>query len=144
MIKLLTFSTNSGGMPLPGFTTEVFSSFSQLSENYYYSIKSDDGYVGQNLTSRMMSISRSSNRWKVSPEPQKEPSESGRRAWIALENSCNNLQCEECRNDCRRVINGLHDAINIKLGKSMRTPSDFIYLRDFVNEMSKHALLGYK
>ena len=66
-----------------------------------------------------------------------EPAESGRRAWLDLERACGNLQCGECRKDCLTFINGLHDAINIKLGKSMRFPNDFIYLRDFVNDMSR-------
>jgi hypothetical protein len=127
-------------MTLPGFTAEV-SSFSRLKENYYYyywsSMKSDL-HVAQQVASRTMNTERS-NRWKMIPEPQKEPSESGRRAWSALEKACDNLQCEECRNDCLRFINGLHDAINIKLGKPTRTPGDFMYLRDFINAMSRYA-----
>jgi hypothetical protein len=127
-------------MTLPGFTAEV-SSFSRLKENYYYyywsSMKSDF-YVAQQVASRTMNTERS-NRWKMIPEPQKEPTESGRRAWSALEKACDNLQCEECRNDCLRFINGLHDAINVKLGKPTRTPGDFMYLRDFVNAMSRYA-----
>jgi hypothetical protein len=74
------------------------------------------------------------------PEPPKEPSESGRRAWSALEKACDNLQCEECRNDCLSFISGLHDAVNIKLGKPMKSPNDFNYLRDFVNKMSNSII----
>jgi hypothetical protein len=66
-----------------------------------------------------------------------EPIGSGRRAWSELEKACNNLQCEECRTDCISFIYGLHDAINIKLGKPMRTPKDFVYLKNFINAMSK-------
>jgi hypothetical protein len=120
-------------MILPGFTAEA--SFSRLKDNYYYywsSMKSDI-YLKENVAYHTM------NRWQIIPEPQKEPSESGRRAWSALEKACDNLQCEECRNDCLRFINGLHDAINIKLGKPTRTPGDFMYLRDFINAMSRYA-----
>jgi hypothetical protein len=124
-------------MVLPGFTAEVASS--TLKENYYYywSPTKTGVYIKQNAAPSRMNTS--TNQWKIIPEPLKEPAESGRRAWIALEKACSNLQCKECRNDCLRFINGLHDAINIKLGKPMRSTSDFIYLRDFVNEMSKHS-----
>jgi hypothetical protein len=124
-------------MTLPGFTAEV-ASFSRLKENYYWSSMKSEVYIEQQVASSTMNTQRS-NRWKVIPEPQKEPTESGRRAWTALENACDNLQCKECRNDCVSFIHGLHDAINIKLGKPMQTPNDFIYLRDFVNAMSRSA-----
>jgi hypothetical protein len=70
------------------------------------------------------------------PKHNTEPAESGRRAWRDLERACDNLQCEECRKDCLIFINGLHDAINIKLGKSTRTPNDLVYLKNFINAMS--------
>jgi hypothetical protein len=125
-------------MTLPGFTAEA-SSFSRMKENYHYwSLMKSDVYLRQNIGTHAM------NRWKTMPEPQKEPSESGRRAWSSIEKACDNLQCEECRNDCLRFMNGLHDAINMKLGKPIRTPNDFIYLRDFINEMSKHTFSEYK
>jgi hypothetical protein len=73
----------------------------------------------------------------------KEPPESGRRAWSHLEKACDNLQCGECRNDCVKFIRGLHDAINIKLGKPMRSPNDFAYLKDFINSMGSYALSDY-
>jgi hypothetical protein len=127
-------------MTLPGFTAEV-ASFSRLKENYHYwSTTKSEVYVEQEVASSTMNTPRS-NRWKMIPEPQKEPTESGRRAWSALGNACNNLQCDECRSDCVRFVNGLHDAINIKLGKPVKSPNDFVYLRDFVNEMSKLAFL---
>ncbi|SRR5215203_3447298 len=121
-------------MTLPGFTAED-SSFSQFKENYYWSSMKSDVYLRQTVASPTMNTWRS-NRWKIIPEPLKESSESGRAAWSALENACGILQCEECRNDCLRFINGLHDAVNIKLGKPMRTPNDFMYLRDFINRIS--------
>ncbi len=132
-------------MVLPGFTAEV-ASFGGFKKDYYhYSSMKRNTSVRQEITSYGMNTSRSSifhhasaYQRKTIPEPQKEPSESGRRAWNALEKACDNLQCEECRNDCIKFINGLHDAINIKLGKPMRSPTDFVYLKDFVNEMSKH------
>jgi hypothetical protein len=130
-------------MVMPGFTAEA-ASFSTLKENYYYyQFPTKTGvYIKQNAIPYTMNTL--SNQWKIIPEPLKESSESGRRAWSALETACDNLQCEECRNDCLRFINGLHDAINIKLGKPMKTPNDFIYLRDFINEMSKHSFFDYK
>ena len=98
-----------------------------------------DVYLKQKIASYGRNTSRTNYQWKMLPEPLREPSESGRRAWSALEKACDNLQCQECRDDCLRFMNGLHDAINIKLGKPMRTPNDFVYLRGFVNEMSKHT-----
>jgi|ERR671916_387955 hypothetical protein len=126
---------------LPGFiTAEAYSSLSRLKESYYWSPMKSAGYVGQQASSNIMNP-WGGNTWRrLLPEPQKEPSESGRGAWSALEKACDNLQCEECRNDCLSFINGLHDAINIKLGKPMRTPNDFIYLRDFVSEMNRNIL----
>jgi hypothetical protein len=132
-------------MTLPGFTKEVYSSHG-LKGNYYYRYSSQtksDIHPKEGTTSYAANTSRI-GQWKPIPEPQKEPSESGRSAWIALRKACNNLQCEECRKDCIRFINGLHDAINIKLGKPIRTPNDFIYLRGFINEMSKQAFVGYR
>jgi hypothetical protein len=134
-------------MRLPGFTAQASysSPFSGLKENYYYrSFMKSDVYLRQNIASSYIRNTRSRNRWKIIPEPQKEPLESGRAAWRALEKACDNLQCEECRKDCLRFINGLHDAINIKLGKPLRSPSDFMYLTEFVSEMNKHAFIGYR
>jgi hypothetical protein len=65
-----------------------------------------------------------------------EPTESGRKTWSELERACDNLECSSCRRDCTSFINGLHDALNIKLGKPMKYPNDFIYLRNFINSMS--------
>lgn len=133
-------------MRLPGFTAEASStSSSGLKENYYYwSLMKGDVCLRQSMASSYTRNKQSSNRWEIIPEPQKEPSESGRAAWSALENACGNLQCVECRKDCLRFINGLHDAINVKLGKPLRSPNDLMYLTEFVNEMSKHAFIGYK
>jgi len=128
-------------MVLPGFTAEV-SSLYKLKENYYCCSSMNSNVYGKQSTAPY-TMNRSSN-WRILQETAKEPAESGRRAWNALEKACANLQCQECRNDCLRFINGLHDAINIKLRKPIRTPNDFIYLRDFINEMSKRAFLGYR
>jgi hypothetical protein len=125
-------------MTMPGFTAD--SSLFGTSTYYYYSWPSAKNYYRNShpliSQTRKLSLSR---RGKI-PEPQREPSESGRMAWMDLERACNNLQCEGCRKDCLSFINGLHDAINIKLGKPIRTPDDLVYLRDFINSMSKHAL----
>jgi hypothetical protein len=126
-------------MTIPSFTAE--SSLFGTS-TYYYSSSwpSVKNYYYSNLhplisQTRKLSLSE---RGKI-PEPQREPAESGRMAWMALERACNHLQCEGCRKDCLSFINGLHDAINIKLGKPIRTPNDLVYLRDFINSMSKYA-----
>ena len=66
--------------------------------------------------------------WNIS-EAQTESTDNGRRAWKDLESSCYNLQCQKCLKDCFAFINGLHDAVNIKLGKPVRTPNNFAYLR---------------
>ena len=123
-------------MGLAGFTAES----SLFGSSTYYSWPSAKNYRSDShpLISqpRKMSLSE---RGKI-PEPQREPADSGRRTWMDLERACNHLQCEECRKDCLSFINGLHDAINIKLGKPIRTPNDLVYLRDFINSMSKYAL----
>jgi hypothetical protein len=121
-------------MVLPSFTAK--SSICGSSSPYWFSAKDYSSNL-QSIISQTRKLS-SSKRWKVR-EPLREPAESGRRAWSDLERVCNNLQCDECRKDCLTFINGLHDAINIKLGKSMRTPNDFTYLRDFINEMNRNA-----
>ena len=123
-------------MRIPSFTAEysLFGASTQywLSEKDYRSNRQQHRNI---LQTRNLS---SSQRWKT-PEPPREPAESGRMAWMDLERACYNLHCEECRKDCVSFINGLHDAINIKLGKPMRTPNDFVYLRNFINSMSKNA-----
>jgi hypothetical protein len=104
---------------LPGFINKA-SPFPRLEEDYYWTSMKRNVYFRHNFVSYRMD-----KKWRMIPQPQKERSESGIRAWSALRNACDNLQCEECRIDCRMFINGLHDAINIKLGKAMRTPNDF-------------------
>jgi hypothetical protein len=120
---------------IPGFTAE--SSLFSASTQYRYLGKKYHSSM-QAIISQTRQLS-STERWKI-PEPQKEPAMSGQRAWMDLERACNNLQCEACRSDCLSFINGLHDAINIKLGKPVRTPNDLLYLRDFINSMTKHAV----
>jgi hypothetical protein len=118
----------------PGFTAK--SSLFLASTYYRLSSKKYRGNA-RPVNLQTMEVS-SSKKWKI-PHPLTEPPESGRRAWMDLEKACYNLYCEECRKDCLSFINGLHDAINIKLGKPMATPNDFIYLRDFINDMSRSA-----
>lgn len=113
-------------MALPSFTAA--SSIYGSSKSHWFSAK--DYSCNLQSGSSQMSGLISSEKRRI-PEPATEPAESGRRAWIDLERACYNLECEECRKDCLTFINGLHDAINIKLGKSLRTPNDFVYLREF-------------
>lgn len=61
---------------------------------------------------------------------QREPTESGRAAWKSLEQSCSLLRCSECRDSCQRFINGLHDMVNVTLGKRMQRTDDFLLLRN--------------
>lgn len=123
-------------MTIPGFTagSSLFGAtrWYRLSAKKYRS-------NSQPIISQMSKVSLS-ERWKT-PEPPSEPAESGRRAWMDLERACDNLQCQKCRKDCLSFIDGLHDAINIKLGKPMRNPNEFVCLRDFINTMSKNALV---
>ena len=119
-------------MAIPCFTAA--SSIYGSSKSYWSSAK-DYSSNSQSINSQMSRVI-SSEIWKIP-----EPAESGRRAWIDLERACYNLQCKECRKDCSSFINGLHDAVNIKLGKPMRTPNDFVYLREFINSMSENAFI---
>ncbi len=114
-------------MTIPGFTAK--SSIFGSSTHYRNSLK----HLSDNIQ-----IVNPCKEWKNHESPTELP-DSGRRTWMLLERACYNLYCEKCRNDCQRFINGLHDAINIKLGKVMKTPDDFIYLRDFLKEMDKYA-----
>ena len=54
--------------------------------------------------------------------------DSGPAAWRALENACNILNCQSCASECRRLINGLHDLVNVKLGRALHRPDDFDFL----------------
>jgi hypothetical protein len=140
---------------LPGFTAGVALSGSKaytktlpfgsgtirsLAPSNYYHYTGDKQQRNIPQTSNGLLLSSDiQTTWKV-PESPRESSHTGRRAWRDLETACNNLQCNECRRDCISFVNGLHDAINIKLGKQMKTPNDFIYLRNFINAMSKNVL----
>jgi hypothetical protein len=65
---------------------------------------------------------------------------SGRAAWKALEESCEILKCHECRQECRAYVSGLHDLVNLKLGKPMQNRSAFIFLRNALNTVYESAL----
>jgi hypothetical protein len=116
---------------LPGFNAR--SSLFGSNSSYRHLVKKY--HSGLQIQTEKVSINE---RWKI-PEAQREPSISGRLAWTYLERACHHLQCEQCRKDCLRFINGLHDAINIKLGKPLRTPNDLVYLSEFINAMTKIA-----
>ena len=137
---------------IPGFFAErsffhsefCYSYAEQNSSKKIGMISPTQRYIIKNYRNNSQSIILQKNKWLSDqkwqvPEPASEPSQSGRRAWRDLERACNNLQCQKCRNDCVTFVHGLHDSINIKLGKPMRTPNDFVYLRDFLNAMSKYA-----
>lgn len=117
-------------LPLFTATNSLFSSDS----SYWLSAKKC--HTDKRAVSLQMSSVTYSGRAKISNHGS-EPAESGRRAWNELERACTNLLCSICRRDCVSFINGLHDAINIKLGKPMRTPNDFVYLRNFINNMNE-------
>ena len=118
-------------MSIPEFTAESSLFGSDIS--YMFSLK----YAKLLVTSQANKVS-SYKKWSI-PKQHTEPAGSGRAAWMDFEKACNNLQCKDCRKDCMSFVNGLHDAINIELGKSVKTPNDLLYLRDFINEMSKNA-----
>lgn len=41
----------------------------------------------------------------------------GRKAWAQIHGACNILQCSICKNECITLTSGIHDVVNIKLGK---------------------------
>jgi hypothetical protein len=57
-----------------------------------------------------------------------EPPASGRAAWRAMEDSCRILMCPSCRESCMRLVNGLHDVVNVRLGKPIQRPGDLRFL----------------
>jgi len=63
---------------------------------------------------------------------EREPAISGRAAWKALEQSCSLLQCQKCRNDCIRMVDGLHAAVNMKLGKPPERLNDLRFLHEYL------------
>jgi hypothetical protein len=121
-------------MAIPGFTADC--SVGSISTKYYLSSGNHHRAYWQIIlqNQRMLSTEKF-----CILESSREPIHSGRKAWRDLESACYNLQCKKCREDCLSFINGLHDAVNIKLGKPMRTPNDFIYLREYINKMSKRV-----
>jgi hypothetical protein len=125
-------------MTLPSFTAES----SLFSVNTYYRLSAENYNTNTQQTINSQRSKMSYDERCKSCNPGGEPAESGRRAWSDLERACSNLQCEECRKDCISFINGLHDAINIKLGKPIRAPNDFVYLKEFINAMNK-KVSGY-
>jgi hypothetical protein len=73
------------------------------------------------------------------PILETEPIETGRAAWDALTRSCSLLRCSKCRKDCQSFINGLHDVVNVKLGKQMVRPMDFVFLQNAINATYEYA-----
>ena len=99
---------------MPKFTAEISLSGSRQEQR-------------NTIPSETTKLSPTRYMWNIS-EAQTESTDNGRRAWKDLESSCYNLQCQKCLKDCFAFINGLHDAVNIKLGKPVRTPNNFAYL----------------
>jgi hypothetical protein len=52
----------------------------------------------------------------------------GRKVWAKLHNTCNEITCEHCRNECHLGIEGLHDIVNAKLGKPIHKPKSLTHL----------------
>ena len=49
----------------------------------------------------------------------------GSHIWTKLDKTVDEIECDFCRNKGRKLINGIHDSINIHLGKIMQKPKDF-------------------
>ena len=49
----------------------------------------------------------------------------GQHIWKKLNDTVREIDCEFCRDKGIKMINGMHDSINIHLGKVMQKPKDF-------------------
>ena len=49
----------------------------------------------------------------------------GAHIWDQLNKTVRKIECDFCRDKGIKLINGMHDSINIHLGKVMKKPKDF-------------------
>lgn len=63
--------------------------------------------------------------------------EVGPKLWKDLHETCEKIPCQECYTDCKMLISGIHDAVNIKIDKSVHDRENFDNFVRFVNSMSE-------
>jgi len=56
--------------------------------------------------------------------------------WKKLHNVHKKMNCDHCANETFRFVNGLHDMVNMGLGKKAHTVKDFHYLRNKLNDVN--------
>ena len=52
--------------------------------------------------------------------------------WSMIHHLVENFPCHHCAEEGGRLMRGLHDLVNLKLGKKLQYPADFRYLADAV------------
>jgi len=55
------------------------------------------------------------------------------KTWDKLHALPKNMNCEHCANEAQRIFNGIHDLVNLGLGKEPHTITDFNYLVSKIN-----------
>jgi hypothetical protein len=58
----------------------------------------------------------------------------GNRVWELLHGIANNYGCSSCRPGAKMLISGIHDTVNIFLGKPVYDPENFQKFVEHINE----------
>ena len=54
----------------------------------------------------------------------------GQKVWQKLHNTCNDIGCDHCENECKLYLEGVHDIVNAKLNKKIQHPNSLKHLTD--------------
>jgi hypothetical protein len=57
----------------------------------------------------------------------------GNRGWEIIHGAIDNYPCSLCRESGSRLFHGIHDVVNIHIGKQSRYPDDLIFLKEGVD-----------
>jgi hypothetical protein len=56
----------------------------------------------------------------------------GSHVWKKLHDTVETIECDYCKGKGIKLIKGLHDSVNVHLGKKMKYPNDFDFLLNHV------------
>jgi len=73
------------------------------------------------------------------PQPATIPERDGHLWWQRLEQAVASINCPPCQAEGKRLLNGLHDVVNAKLGKPIQRPDDLRYLADLTVKAAAKA-----
>ena len=63
----------------------------------------------------------------------------GSKKWADIHKTVDSIECEFCRQKGIKLMRGIHDAVNVHIGKKVNYPSDLKFTENFIVRASQNA-----